>query len=952
MQQFPGLHLVYGTHKPRRHLGHASVPVVTVQTQYNLANARSYFAEHLAVGDYYSEGESVRGEWIGLGARGLGMTGPVHEEAFLRLCENQHPSTGETLTQRLNSVRRREDRSVANRRIFFDFTFSPPKSVSLAAFLGRDDRIVAAHDRAVRVAFAEFETFAAVRVRRSATNAWRRSGNLVGALFRHETSRALDPHLHTHAVVFNASWDPVEKRWKALENRDLLNARLFARNVYYHTLARSLREFGYGIVHRARGDFEIAGIPEPLCARFSKRHAQIDEAYRRLLSVKPELTGVDVGALRRRLATAERSRKQQDIGPSRLRELWEAQLAQEDRRALDDSRHSPLAGRLAPSLPEAVAWAEEHLLDRCAVVPEHRLWQEALGRGRGGDFGVAELRAYTTARGYVRSEDAITTPEVLRRECEILRIARDGCRTFAPLVRDPAPFDARLDAEQRAALEGLLGSTDRITVFRGGAGTGKSFVLRSLVDQVTASGRPVVVLAPQRQQVVDLRKAGLPNVATVAAFLTGQELPERALIVVDEAGQIGGRQMLDLLHRAVGSRARVVLSGDTRQHGPVEASDALRALERDAGVTTVSLQRIRRQDPDRGRNPEERRTIAKYRHAVELAARGDMAGSFRCLESLGAVVECPQGDQAERIAREYLHCVREGTSPLVVSQTWAEVHHINARVREHLKAAGLLGTDERSVEALVRIDLTTAQKRDARYYPDDAVLVFNRKVRKAGPGTTGKLAALLPDAVLVDTGGSFVRVPWRQLDRINVCTPRPVPLAAGDILQLKANRPLASGAKATNGERVTVRAVEPDGSIRLEDGRVLGRDYREFLPGYAVTSYGSQGKTVDHVLISDSGSKAATNAQQWYVSISRGRRGLRIFTPDKAALRENIGASGDRPLAVDLVPCPPWTRWHRVRAGLRRFGRQAVLRLKALRFLRPKDPHRHHELPHDRRLGV
>ena len=82
-----------------------------------------------------------------------------------------------------------------------------------------------------------------------------------------------------------------------------------------------------------------------------------------------------------------------------------------------------------------------------------------------------------------------------------------------------------------------------------------------------------------------------------------------------------------------------------------------------------------------------------------------------------------------------------------------------------------------------------------------------------------------------------------------------------------------------------MKSVRSDGGVELSDGRVLDNGFREFLPGYAVTSYGSQGKTVDYVLFSDSTIKAATNAQQWYVTISRGRRGIRIFTPDKAQLR-------------------------------------------------------------------
>jgi ATP-dependent exoDNAse (exonuclease V) alpha subunit len=126
-------------------------------------------------------------------------------------------------------------------------------------------------------------------------------------------------------------------------------------------------------------------------------------------------------------------------------------------------------------------------------------------------------------------------------------------------------------------------------------------------------------------------------------------------------------------------------------------------------------------------------------------------------------------------------------------------------------------------------------------------------------------------------------------------------LATGDRLQLKANGRTRAGQRLANGELVTVKKVAANGRITLTDGRVLDRDYCQFVRGFAITSYASQGKTVDHVLFSDSAVKAATNQQQWYVTISRGRKGIKIFTSDKALLRENIVRSGDRALAMDLA---------------------------------------------------
>ncbi len=244
---------------------------------------------------------------------------------------------------------------------------------------------------------------------------------------------------------------------------------------------------------------------------------------------------------------------------------------------------------------------------------------------------------------------------------------------------------------------------------------------------------------------------------------------------------------------------------------------------------------------------------------------------------------CGLGDQADKLADEYVRLAEQTASAVVVSQTWAEVHRVNSRVRDALKAKGLLGANDTTVQVLDRLDLTNAQKRDERFYPKDAVVVFNQKIREAEPGAKGKLAGIVKLGVLVEVDGRFVTVSNKMLDRISVCQTRELAVATGDRLHLKANRKLASGGRVTNGELVAVKSVRADGGIELTDGRVLDSSFREFLPGYAVTSYGSQGKTVDYVLFSDSTVKAATNAQQWYVTISRGPARHPHFHPRQAA---------------------------------------------------------------------
>ena len=295
----------------------------------NLQNAREYFREHLCVGDYYSEGQKIGGEWVGQAAESLGLRGRVGEKAFLAMCEGVNPETGRKLTQRLNTVRWENGRQSANRRIFHDFTIGPPKSVSVVA-LCQDDRIVEVHSRAVRHALVELEKMAETRVRKSKQNVSRVTGNIVAACFRHETSRELDPHLHTHCVVFNATLDPIEDRWKALQTEGMYRAQKFAENLYYHEMAKGLRALGYEIENNAR-DFEIKGVPAGVVKRFSKRHDQIAAEAKR--QVAQGYDG-DIRELRARIAHEHRRRKVKNSTAEDLRGYWQAQLEAPEREAL------------------------------------------------------------------------------------------------------------------------------------------------------------------------------------------------------------------------------------------------------------------------------------------------------------------------------------------------------------------------------------------------------------------------------------------------------------------------------------------------------------------------------------------------------------------------------------------------------------------------------------------
>jgi TrwC relaxase len=280
-------------------------------TSAKIRNGSTYLENHLSANDYYAKGERVKGQWVGQGAESLGLTGEARPEDLEALRVNQRPGTSERLTPRTKGMRQptfmeaarafreKEGRTgtpqevvnfrltmkpVSNRVAFFDFQCSAQKSVSILAVLGGDTRLRSAHERAARIALGELEQFAS---RQKNTLVQRRSeitGNICAAAFTHDASRALDPQLHTHFVIANATRDRNGK-WYALSEYEMIGAVRYAGKVYQNEMARAVRELGYGVRQTRQNSevtgFEIEGVSAALCERFSKRREEIEREIKK-----------------------------------------------------------------------------------------------------------------------------------------------------------------------------------------------------------------------------------------------------------------------------------------------------------------------------------------------------------------------------------------------------------------------------------------------------------------------------------------------------------------------------------------------------------------------------------------------------------------------------------------------------------------------------------------------
>jgi conjugative relaxase-like TrwC/TraI family protein len=862
-----------------------------------MSGGAGYAQRHLEHSDYYDEHRRVQGEWHGQGAGLLGLRGEVTREQFEAVREGLHPETGEFLRPRHSADRISLDGSEQSKgRSLYDLTFSAPKSVSIQALVGGDERLVAAHDRAVRETLVEAESHSATRVRLSGANENRTTANWIVATYRHDTSRELDPQLHTHAVAANLTYDGVEGRWKALQASGLYERRAYLTEVYRNALAREVRGLGYEIESRrdSKGKdhgFDIIGVSKELLEKYSVRSAQRDAAVERFaLEHGRKPTDNEVAVLVRE----SRADKLAEIATDKVREQQQARLAPEEKHTLQHLRaesleRNPRILRESSQASESLQYAKEHLFERNSVVRDHELMTEALRHGRG-QIDPGQLRGALELEqsqgSLIRAGDNLATRESLEREQRMIATVDRGIGRFERLggEREFHP-SKRLREEQQRAAHQILDSRDLAINLRGAAGTGKTATLHEIDRGLHDAGRDVVAVAPTRSAVEELRKVGFKDAMTISRLL---DSPEQAslhgkVLVVDEAGMVSGRQMEGLLKLAEREHARILFSGDTRQIQSVEASDALRILERESQMKSVSLTGVQRQ------------TQAEYRDAIQTLRDSPEQG-FEKLEKLGAVREVPYLDTARTVAAAYRELAADPIRKvLVVAGTHEEIGRITHAIRGDMKQDGEL---ERGMvfERHAPLQWTEAQKKDLSNYQEGQILQFHRSSHGISKHETLVVErANASHIVARDRHGVERMVSPTQARSFSVHERHQIEVAPGDRLLLTGNR-RETDFRATNGELAKVRSVD-GGRIHLEDGRTLPANYHEFDHGYAITAHRSQGKTVDAVVLSGDGMKQ----EQFYVAASRGREGITVITSDVDRLRESLGISSMRPSATELT---------------------------------------------------
>lgn len=872
--------------------------MITISKPLSSSQAQAYHQEQFANAreNYYSEGEQIRGEWQGQLAQQWGLQGEVQEEHFRRLSEGQHPLTGEQLvrhqTPREYVNERGEQVHSMEHRAGWDATFSAPKSVSLTALVGGDERVSEAHRESVRTALNEMERYVEARI--GGNHPPETTGKWVVAKFEHDSSRPVDgyaaPQLHTHVVFFNLT-ETQDGETRALQPQELYRTQQYATAVYRSELAVRLKELGYEIEHGRSGQPEIKGYTREYLEASSPRSQQIREHL--------EEQGLRGAAAAQIAAHQTREEKLPSLSHEEMRakhqEMAEAfgQQPQQVIRAAQERGPQQEPEKKLSHIEAALDYSRERNMEREAVADERELMRDGLKRSMG-EATFAEVKAQFEKRvesGELIEIDkrgpgrAFTTGEMLQYERETMQAMRAGQNQHEALAsfeirREVEKEHPHLSASQRAAVEQILSSRDQVTGLEGVAGAGKTTSLAAVREGAERAGYRVEGLAPTSRAAQKIEEAGIAS-STLQRHLVRSDEPadgQKRLYVLDESSLASSKQMNQFLDR-LGEHDRVLLVGDVRQHQAVEAGRPYQQLQ-EAGMQTARLDEIvRQQDP-------------ALREAVEQLARGEVKEAIYNLDGQGRVHEIvDRHERLHEMAREYA-ARPEGT--LVVSPDNDSRREINTLIHRELQERGVVGTEEHAVKVLqARQELTGADRAWAGQYDEGDVVRYAKGSARLGiePGEYARVERVDPKQNLITierASGQQQTYDPRRLQGVAIYRENERAISQGERVQFTApNKEL----KVANRELGTIERIDANGEmkIRMDSGRTVEFNLRQHPHldyGYALTSHSSQGQTADRVLIhiDTERGQQMVNSRTAYVSISRGRHDARIYTNDKTDL--------------------------------------------------------------------
>ncbi|MEL7225275.1 MAG: MobF family relaxase, partial [Cyanobacteria bacterium J06576_12] len=568
-----------------------------------------------------------------------------------------------------------------------DYTFSAPKSVSIAGLIQKDKRVIQAHDAAVKTALDVLENrYAQTRVRRGLGIREKvATGNVIAATFRHETSREQDPQLHTHCVVINAT-QMEDGKWQSLSNEEVLNNQKLLGEIYQNELAHQLRGYGYEIEPNGSGQFEVKGYEQPLLDLFSTRTQQIEQYIERWEEVIKETGGKPLNATQKKQATLATRLRKKSVPREVLLDGWHRAIASGEVTLPATPDAAPK--ELTNQSPTAAAEGVNHASERESVFKREKAERFALEHHLG-EQSFSELQTAMTDAGLLPAQNRYTTQEAIERELDTIAIMERGKGIGSAISSDEKIWqllrqELSLTEGQRQAIEMTATTTDQFIAWQGVAGAGKTYSLKLVAQLAREQGYEVTGYAPSAQAANVLSEEANIESNTVARLLHSDRNRDskdgsrnQTIWIVDEAGLLSAKDAHQLLEKAQVQNARMILVGDIRQLSAVEAGNPFKSLQ-SAGIQTAYLEESRRQKTD------------ALRAAVVCLNAGEQREGLDRLDKAGMVNEVVDGQERHRcIVNDYMRSSPEARKKtLILSGTNVERLELTADLRAALQTEG------------------------------------------------------------------------------------------------------------------------------------------------------------------------------------------------------------------------------------------------------------------------
>jgi len=879
--------------------------MLTISKPLSASQARTYHEREFASEkqNYWSRGQQGHSEWQGRLAEQWKLAGSVESEHFARLTEGQHPHTTEQLVRHQVSKTYEgkfgNEVTSAEHRAGWDATFSAPKSVSLTALVGGDERVREAHRESVRTALRELERYTQARI--GNVHAPETTGKFVAATFEHDTARPVDgyaaPQLHTHAVIFNVT-EQANGTTRSLQPHELFVSQRYVTAIYRSELAMRLQMLGYELERGKHGQPEIRGYTKEYLEASSPRREQIKDHLREQGIAGPAAAQIAAHHTRDRkelLSQAEVLQRHRELATQygNPADRVVAHARQHGHQRMQDVKNRAQS---------AVTWARDHIFERSAVQDGRAILETALARGMAettyksiqqefqrrintGEF--QEVSQTGARRRYTTRTMAGMEREIVGRMLEGNRRDYSDPMLVSPPIRiaveDRHP---ELSPSQLQAVDEILLSREKIVGLDGVAGAGKTTALAVIRESAELDGYRVEGFAPTSRAAQKLGEAGIETSTLQKHLARGQQpdTGEKRFYVLDESSLASTRQLHQFIEQ-LRPNDRALFVGDRRQHEAVEAGRPFAQLQ-DAGMKTVKLEEIVRQ-----KDPE-------LKEVVQQLARGDVREAINNLDQQGRVHEIRgHEERISAIAKEY---AKSPQDTLVVSPDNCSRMQINERIRVELQATGGISREEHPIRVLVpRQELTGADRTWAAKYEIGDILRYSRASKETGIGKGQYAQVRSIDAVSnrlsvrLQDGTERMYDPRRQRG-VSIFREGVRRFSVGDRIQFTAP---ANDLKIANRQLGVIAGISEAGrmTLQMDSGRALQIDpnkHPHLDYGYAMTSHSSQGQTASRVLIhvdTELLAKDLLNSRMAYVSVSRGAYDAQLFTNDREKVPTALG---------------------------------------------------------------